>query len=105
MPVREKTNSPIAPTSRMSATISSAWAMVSIDSACPAPRRRLHATRHRPELDELLGRAGREEVRRESDESGPSRLMACAESGPAVAVEVLVEQEVIAPVRILLELP
>src|SRR6266540_4103129 len=38
------------------------------------------------------------------DDSSPSRLVARAEAGPVVAVEVLVEQEQVAPVRVLLKL-
>src|SRR5512145_3297328 len=57
------------------------------------------------ELEELLGRARREQMHGPGDNSGPSRLMVRAEAGPVVAVEILVEQEKVPPVRVLLELP
>ena len=38
------------------------------------------------------------------DEAGPAGLMACAEPGAVVAVEVFVEEDVVAPVGIGLEL-
>ena len=53
----------------------------------------------------LLGRQGCEEVHGPGDDSGPAGLVAGAEAGPVVAVEILVEQEAIAPVRVRLELP
>ena len=46
----------------------------------------------------------REEVHHPRDDAGPAGLMAGAEPGAVVAVEVLVEQDEIAPVRIVLEL-
>src|SRR6185369_14495496 len=46
----------------------------------------------------------RKEIQRQRDESGPARLMARTESRTVVPVEVLVEQDVVAPVRVLLEL-
>ena len=63
------------------------------------PGRRLSQFEH------LLGRRRREQVHQARDDAGPSGLVAGAETGAVVAVEVLVEQEEIAPVRILLELP
>ena len=38
------------------------------------------------------------------DNSGPSGLVARSEAGPVVAMEVLVEEQQIAPVRVFLEL-
>src|SRR5207302_1374695 len=38
------------------------------------------------------------------DQAGPARLMARAHAGPVVAVEVLVERHIVAPVRIVLEI-
>src|SRR5262249_52834825 len=56
-------------------------------------------------FEELLRRDGREEMHEPGDGPGPSRLVTGAETGPVVAVEILVEQDAIAPVGILLELP
>jgi hypothetical protein len=39
------------------------------------------------------------------DDAGPTGLVARAEAGPVVTVEIFVEQDQIAPVRVLLELP
>ena len=58
-----------------------------------------HDPGHLAELEELLGRAGREQMHATGDDPGPSGLVARAEAGSVVAVEVLVEQEVVAPVR------
>src|SRR6266508_3105324 len=58
----------------------------------------------RAELEELLGRAGREHVHGPGDDPGPSRLVARADTGPVVPVEVLVEQEIVGPERVLLKL-
>src|SRR6266704_960320 len=43
-------------------------------------------------------------MHRAGDDPSPSGLVARAEAGPVVAVEVLVEQEHVAPVRVLLKL-
>src|SRR5438046_6366097 len=56
-------------------------------------------------LQHLLGRPGREQVHGERDDTGPAGLMARAETGAVVAVEVFVEQDEIAPVRVFLEFP
>ena len=48
---------------------------------------------------------GRAQVQQAGDHPRPSRLMVGPEPGAVVAVEVLVEQEMVAPVRVLLELP
>src|SRR5215471_383145 len=56
------------------------------------------------QIEELLGRAGGEQMHAAGDDPGPAGLMARAEAGSVVAVEVLVEQDEIAPVRVLLEL-
>jgi hypothetical protein len=67
------------------------------------PRRiHLYDAGHLAELEELLGRARREQMHRSGDDAGPTGLMAGAEAGPVVAVEVLVEQDEVAPVRIFL---
>src|SRR5262245_15266977 len=65
-------------------------------------RLRLQNGGDRAEPEVLLRRAGREQVHATGDDAGPSRLVARAEPGAVVAVEVLVEQHEIAPVRILL---
>src|SRR6516225_1756497 len=57
------------------------------------------------EFESLLGRGGREQVHDPRDDAGPAGLMAGTDAGSIVAVEVLVEQYRIVPVRILLELP
>src|SRR5262245_9735411 len=69
--------------------------------------RRLHlqGARVLAELEELLAGAGREQVHAARDDAGPAGLVARAEAGAVVAVEVLVEQEEIPPMRVLLELP
>src|SRR6266478_5246313 len=56
-------------------------------------------------FEELFRRDRHEEVHRAGDHSGPSGLMAGAEAGAVVPVEVFVKLETIAPVRIILELP
>src|SRR5262249_24463425 len=48
-------------------------------------------------------RDAREEVQGTGDDSGPAGLVAGAQASSVVAVEILVEQDAIAPVRILLE--
>src|SRR5687768_15950899 len=62
-------------------------------SRCPGRRRRRSALAPARLLDEL------------GHEAGPPGLVAGAEAGAVVAVEVLVEQDEVAPVRILLEGP
>src|SRR6516165_9440783 len=57
------------------------------------------------ELQSPLGRGGCEEMHGPGNDAGPAGLMAGADTGPVVAMEVLVEQDEIAPMRILLELP
>src|SRR3974390_2085211 len=68
-------------------------------------RRHLYNRGGLAELERLLGCHGREHVHDARDDSGPAGLMARAEAGAIVAVEILIEEEVVAPVRILLELP
>src|SRR5262245_12341197 len=64
-------------------------------------RRRLHlvGAGERAELKILLRRAGREEMHAARDDAGPAGLVARPEAGAVVAVEVLVEQHEVAPVR------
>src|SRR5436309_9342780 len=57
------------------------------------------------ELQRALGIDGGEEMHDAGHDSGPARLVAGAEAGAVVAVEVLVEQDAVAPVRVLQELP
>src|SRR5215472_8640622 len=57
------------------------------------------------EHEGLLRRGSREEMHGPRDDPCPSSLMARAETGPVVAVKVLVKEQVVAPMRILLELP
>src|SRR5262249_25485078 len=49
-------------------------------------------------------RHGREQVHGPGDDAGPAGLVAGPEAGPVVAVEVLVEQDEVPPVRVGLEL-
>src|ERR1700758_2470876 len=65
---------------------------------------RFHEGGRLAEREGLLGRGRGEQMHGPGDGAGPSGLVARAEAGPVVAVEVLVEQDEIAPVRILLEL-
>src|SRR5262249_56884084 len=60
---------------------------------------------HPAELEKLLGVAGGEHVHDPGDDPAPSGLMARAETRAVVAVEVLVEQEEVPPVRVVLESP
>jgi hypothetical protein len=55
-------------------------------------------------LQSLFRYCGRKEMHRSSDNSCPSGLMARAEASSIVAVEVFVEQQTIAPMRVLLKL-
>src|SRR5215472_17117157 len=57
------------------------------------------------EHEGLLRRGSREEMHGPRYDPCPSSLVARAETGPVVAVKVLVKEQVVAPVRILLELP
>src|SRR5262249_21469357 len=57
------------------------------------------------DIQELRGRAGGEQVQDAGDDARPPRLVAGAETSPVVAVQVLVEEQVVPPVRVLLELP
>src|SRR6185295_8693294 len=68
---------------------------------------RLHLGEGGPlaQLQDLLARGRGEQVHDAGDDAGPSGLMAGAQARAVVAVEVLVEQEEIAPMRIVLELP
>ena len=56
------------------------------------------------QFEHRLGVDAPEEVEQRRDEAGPPGLVAGAEPGAVVAVEVLVEQDQVAPVRIVLEL-
>ena len=56
--------------------------------------------RHLAELEHLLSGGRREQVHAPRDDAGPSGLMARSQTGSVVAMEVLVEQDVIAPVWI-----
>src|SRR6185295_12295216 len=53
---------------------------------------------HLTELEQLVGRAGREHVHETGDDSRPAGLVAGSEPRAVVAVEVLVEEDEIAPV-------
>src|SRR5262249_23969403 len=57
------------------------------------------------ELQGLLCGYTRKQIHQAGDEPGPACLMTCAQPGAVVAVEVFVEQNVVAPVGIVLELP
>src|SRR5260370_13534584 len=70
-----------------------------------APRRlHFHDASHLAEPEVLLRRAGRKHMHDPGDDPGPSGLVACSEAGPVVTMEVLVEEEVVAPVCVLLKL-
>src|SRR5215469_7759158 len=53
---------------------------------------------------DIGGAHSRKEVERAGDETRPSSLMAGSQARTIVAVEIFVEEDVVAPVRILLEL-
>src|SRR5262245_52910081 len=55
-------------------------------------------------LEHLLARGRREQVHHAGDDAGPPGLMARPQARPIVAVEVLVEEDQVPPVRVLLEL-
>src|SRR5262245_38953672 len=57
------------------------------------------------ECEEFRCRAGCEQMHASGNDPGPSRLVVGAETSPVVTVEVLIEQDEIAPVRVLLKLP
>ena len=57
------------------------------------------------EFEHLFRGAGGEHVHDAGDDPRPAGLVAGPEAGPVVAVEILVEQHEIAPVRVFLELP
>ena len=69
-----------------------------------SPRRRLREGRYLAGLEQLLRIEQAEELDQLGHQPGPAGLVAGAEAGAVVAVEVLVEQEVVAPVRVVLEL-
>src|SRR5262245_38264431 len=56
------------------------------------------------QLENLIGRRGGEQVHGPSDDARPPGLVAGPQASAVVAVEVFVELEVIAPVRVLLQL-
>src|SRR5215831_3052005 len=53
----------------------------------------------------LLGTQACEKIERSRYDSSPTGLMACTQSSPVVAMEVFIEEDVILPVRVLLEFP
>src|SRR5689334_18554078 len=55
------------------------------------------------QLEHLLSGGCGEDVHEPRDDAGPAGLVAGAQAGTVVAVEILVEQQVIAPVRVVLE--
>src|SRR5215510_1369246 len=57
------------------------------------------------EFQELFGRRGRKQMDAPGDEPGPPRLVAGAKPRSVVAMEVFVEQQEIAPLRVFLKLP
>src|SRR5215475_13840692 len=59
---------------------------------------------HLAEVEDMLRCGGGEEPHQPGDEAGPTCLMAGAETGAVVAMEILVEQHIVAPVRVGLEL-
>jgi hypothetical protein len=56
-------------------------------------------------FEENIGGDGSEEVHQRRYEAGPTGLVARPDTGTVVTMEIFVEQEVVAPVRILLEEP
>src|SRR5215831_5260834 len=84
----------------------SAWPRKSFVSALATLRLNLYLDKARlcADFEKLLGVGGRKEMHAPGDDAGPAGLMTGAEAGTVVAVKVLVEREVIAPVRILLKL-
>src|SRR5262249_20022160 len=55
------------------------------------------------EFEHLLGGAGREHMHGSGADAGPAGLMAGAEAGAVVTGKVLIEQQIIAPARVLLK--
>ncbi len=100
----------------MCSTRSTATAWLSTDSttAPPLPFARLFPAHLLPDdpgqhapafgLQQGLGVDTPKQVQEGSDQSGPSRLVAGPEPRAVVTVEILVEQDQVAPVRIVLEL-
>src|SRR5215467_652417 len=70
-----------------------------------ALRRGFHfrGTCYLTQCEELLGRAGREHMHRPRDDSGPPGLVAGAETCAIVTMKIFIEQDEIAPVRVLLK--
>src|SRR5262249_46362176 len=66
--------------------------------------RRFHRRGELPHLECPCGRDGGEEMHHTRNHTGPSGLMAGAEPSPVIAVEILVEENEVTPVRVLLEL-
>src|SRR5262249_61354341 len=56
------------------------------------------------EIESLLCRYARKDIHESGNDSRPTGLMARSQSRPVVAMEVLVEQEVVTPMHIRLEL-
>src|SRR5213079_2918705 len=65
----------------------------------------LHTAAERVALQHIARGDGPEHLQQCGDEAGPSGLVAGAEAGAVVAVEVLVKEDEVPPVRIVLELP
>src|SRR5262249_55332404 len=57
-----------------------------------------------PSFEKALGRDGSEQLHDPGDASGPPRLVARPQPCPVVTVEVFVEQKVVPPLRVGLEL-
>src|SRR5262249_31107617 len=57
------------------------------------------------EFEDLLGRGGCEQMHGSGNDPGPARLVTGAEPGAIVAVEVLIEQDKVAPMWVLLKPP
>ena len=66
-----------------------------------------HLVSGRPltELEHLLGIRCSKQVQAAGDQAGPARLVAGAQPGAIVAVEVFMKKDEVAPVRVLLKLP
>src|SRR5271157_2484301 len=64
----------------------------------------LDERRNLAECEHLICGGGRKQVHRTGDHSGPTSLVTRPQPGAIVAMEVLVELEVVAPVRVFLEL-
>ena len=79
------------------------WSPTSLRATCsPHEPRRRSGLRSTPAS--CFGVEPPEQVEQRRDEPGPAGLVAGAEPGAVVAVEVLVEEDQVAPVRIVLEL-